>query len=240
MAVDASSLLQQLFQQLSHVLDASSDGSHDISHLNRVWRAARLIAEEEGGDLRLLAAAVLLHDCVTVEKDSPLRGQAARLSAEKAEQLLKELHWSSVDIETVSDAIRTHSYSAGLTPKSPEGRILQDADRLDAIGAVGIARCFYTAGRMGSMPSTRKGKNGTWMIGAMPSTISPGSFSGWRPVSKHPLGAGWLRKGIPGCKRFTTLSQAKSMTGKKWEERPVVLFNASIKLPSACCARICL
>jgi uncharacterized protein len=151
MAVDASSLFQQLFQQLSHVLDASSDGSHDISHLNRVWRAARLIAEEEGGDLRLLAAAVLLHDCVTVEKDSPLRGQAARLSAEKAEQLLKELHWSSVDIETVSDAIRTHSYSAGLTPKSPEGRILQDADRLDAIGAVGIARCFYTAGRMGSM-----------------------------------------------------------------------------------------
>jgi uncharacterized protein len=91
-----------------------------------------------------------LHDCVTVEKDSPLREQASLLSAEKAEQMLKELQWSSLEIEAVSDAILTHSYSAGLIPRSLEGRILQDADRLDAIGAVGIARCFYTAGRMGS------------------------------------------------------------------------------------------
>ena len=150
MAVDMSSPFQQLLPQLSHALDASDDGSHDMSHLHRVWRTARLIAAEEGGDLRLLAAAVLLHDCVTVEKDSPLRKQASRLAAEKAERLLEELQWNSLEIESVSDAIRTHSYSAGLTPKSLEGRILQDADRLDAIGAVGIARCFYTAGRMGS------------------------------------------------------------------------------------------
>jgi uncharacterized protein len=95
MAVDAFSPFQQLFQQLSHALDASNDGSHDMSHLNRVWLTARLIAAEEGGDLRLLSAAVILHDCVTVEKDSPLRKQASRLSAEKAEQLLKELQWSS-------------------------------------------------------------------------------------------------------------------------------------------------
>lgn len=150
MVVDTSSPFQQLLPQLSHALDASDDGSHDMSHLNRVWRTARLIAAEEGGDLRLLAAAVLLHDCVTVEKDSPLRKQASRLAAEKAERLLEELQWNSLEIETVSGAIRTHSYSAGLTPSSLEGRILQDADRLDAIGAVGIARCFYTAGRMGS------------------------------------------------------------------------------------------
>jgi uncharacterized protein len=150
MTVDTSSPFQQLFQQLSHALDASDDGSHDLSHLNRVWRTARLIAAEEGGDLRLLAAAVILHDCVTVEKDSPLRKQASRLAAEKAEKLLEDLQWNSLEIETVSDAIRTHSYSAGLAPSSLEGRILQDADRLDAIGAVGIARCFYTAGRMGS------------------------------------------------------------------------------------------
>jgi uncharacterized protein len=150
MAVDTSSLFQQLFQQLSPALDASSDGSHDMSHLNRVWRTARLIAAEEGGDLRLLAAAVILHDCVAVEKDSPLREQASLLAAAKAEEMLTELQWRSLEIEAVSDAIRTHSYSAGLTPRSLEGRILQDADRLDAIGAVGIARCFYTAGRLGS------------------------------------------------------------------------------------------
>ena len=151
MAVDAFSPFHQLFHELSGALDASSDGSHDLSHLHRVWRTARLIAVEEGGDLRLLAAAVILHDCVTVEKDSPLREQASRLAAEKAEQMLKKLQWSELEIETVSGAIQAHSYSAGLAPTSLEGRILQDADRLDAIGAVGIARCFYTAGRMGSM-----------------------------------------------------------------------------------------
>ncbi len=141
---------EQLFPRLSHALDQSSDGSHDLYHVERVWRTARLISEEEGGDLRLLAAAVILHDCVAVAKDSPLREQASRLSAERAKKLLEKLGWSSSDIDIVADAIRTHSYSAGLTPTSLEGRILQDADRLDAIGAIGIARCFYTAGRMGS------------------------------------------------------------------------------------------
>jgi uncharacterized protein len=150
MAVDTFSPFQQLFPQLSRVLGDSGDGSHDLSHLHRVWRTAQLIAAEEGGDLRLLAAAVLLHDCVAVEKDSPLREQASRLSAEKAQQMLEDLQWSGAEVEAVTDAILTHSYSAGLTPRSLEGCILQDADRLDAIGAVGIARCFYTAGRMGS------------------------------------------------------------------------------------------
>jgi uncharacterized protein len=97
-----------------------------------VWRTARLIAAEEGGDLRLLAAAVILHDGVAVKKDSPLRAQASRLSAEKAKQMLEELLWSSLEVEAVTGAIRTHSYLAGLTPGSPEGHILQDADRLDA------------------------------------------------------------------------------------------------------------
>jgi uncharacterized protein len=150
MLIDTFAPFQQLFQQLSHAVDASGDGSHDMSHLERVWRTARLIAAQEGGDLRLLAAAVLLHDCVAVEKDSPLRGQASRLSAEKAQQVLEELQWDSREIEAVTDMIQTHSYSSGLTPNTLEGRILQDADRLDAIGVIGIARCFYTAGRMGS------------------------------------------------------------------------------------------
>src|ERR1700722_10955443 len=105
MAVDASPF-QQLFQQLSRVLDASNDGSHDLSHLHRVWRTARLIVAEEGGDLRLLAAAVILHDCVAIEKDSPLREQASQLAAKKAEQMLEELQWGSLEIEIVTDAIR--------------------------------------------------------------------------------------------------------------------------------------
>jgi uncharacterized protein len=65
-------------------------------------------------------------------------------------RLLQSLNWNAEHIDIVADAIRTHSYSAGLTPTSIEGRILQDADRLDALGYTGIARCFYTAGRMNS------------------------------------------------------------------------------------------
>ncbi|WP_394063884.1 HD domain-containing protein [Alcaligenes sp. WGS1538] len=137
-------------QLLPHSSGCDGDGSHDLSHLQRVWKNVCAIQAQEGGDLRLLLAAALLHDCVAVEKSSPLRAQASTLAAEKAGRILADLGWSAPDQEAVMHAVRTHSFSAGLPPLSLEARILQDADRLDAIGALGIARCFYTAGRMGS------------------------------------------------------------------------------------------
>ncbi|OCP16575.1 MULTISPECIES: HD domain-containing protein [unclassified Ensifer] len=129
---------------------AADDGSHDASHLIRVWKNAARIHAEEGGDEDVLAAAVLLHDCVSVEKNSPHRTQASRLAAEKAAGILRDLGWSAGDISSVAHAILTHSFSANIAPETIEARILQDADRLDAIGMVGAARCFYIAGRMGS------------------------------------------------------------------------------------------
>ena len=131
-------------------LSPATDGAHDTDHLARVWRNAKAIQLEEGGDLEILAAAVLLHDCVTVAKDSPLRSQASRLAAAEATSQLKRLEWSAERIAWVASAIESHSYSAGIEPATLEACILQDADRLDAIGFTGIARCFYTAGRMGS------------------------------------------------------------------------------------------
>jgi uncharacterized protein len=126
------------------------DGSHDAAHLIRVWKNVRRIHGAEGGDLRILAAAVLLHDCVSVEKNSPVRAQASRLAAERAFELLDELGWRTAEISAVAHAILTHSFSANIPPESLEAKILQDADRLDAIGMIGAARCFYIAGRMGS------------------------------------------------------------------------------------------
>jgi uncharacterized protein len=128
----------------------TTDGAHDTGHLARVWRNARAIQVKEGGDLEILAAAVLLHDCVTVPKDSPLRSQASRLAATEATSQLRNLGWSDKRIAWVASAIESHSYSAGIAPTTLEACIMQDADRLDAIGFTGIARCFYTAGRMGS------------------------------------------------------------------------------------------
>jgi uncharacterized protein len=136
--------------RLLPVAQTAEDGAHDISHLERVWRNAKAIQETEGGDLELIAASVLLHDCVQVPKNSPLREMASRLAATEARTILRALDWEAARIQIVADAIESHSYSAGIAPTTLEGRILQDADRLDAIGLTGIARCFYTAGRMGS------------------------------------------------------------------------------------------
>jgi uncharacterized protein len=126
------------------------DGSHDLSHLLRVFRNAMRIQASEGGDAEIIAASVLLHDCVAVEKNSPLRAQASRLAAEKAAGLLAELGWPSGRVARVAHAIEAHSFSANVEPLTLEAEILQDADRLDAIGMVGVARLFYVGGRMGS------------------------------------------------------------------------------------------
>ncbi len=126
------------------------DGSHDIAHILRVFRNAMRIQALEGGNARVLAAAVLLHDCVAVEKNSPLRAQASRLAADKASGVLSDLGWSADDRAAVAHAVTAHSFSANVTPETLEAKMLQDADRLDAIGMMGAARCFYIAGRMGS------------------------------------------------------------------------------------------
>jgi uncharacterized protein len=140
----------QLAAKLLGTFADDEDGAHDLSHIVRVWRNAKSIQLEEGGDLEALAAAVLLHDCVAVAKDSPLRSTASLLAANESRVRLAALGWEPSRIDTVACAIESHSFSAGVAPTSIEGCILQDADRLDAIGFIGIARCFYTAGRLGS------------------------------------------------------------------------------------------
>jgi uncharacterized protein len=129
---------------------APQDGAHDAAHLIRVWHNAFAIAALEGGDARTLAAAVLLHDCVAVEKNSPDRPRASTLAADRAAEILAAQSWPPESVTAVHHAIQAHSFSAGIAPTTLEAKILQDADRLDAIGAIGVARCFYTAGRMGS------------------------------------------------------------------------------------------
>lgn len=150
MSATAFAPYQQLADQLLPHAVSGDDGSHDIAHLQRVWKNARTIHAAEGGDGEILAAATLLHDCVAVEKNSPLRAQASALAADKASGILLELGWAEEAIAAVAHAILSHSFSAGIPPETLEAKILQDADRLDAIGMVGAARCFYIAGRMGS------------------------------------------------------------------------------------------
>lgn len=142
---------QDLAEKLiPHTVAERPDGSHDLSHLHRVWVNVCAIRNIEGGDHQILLAATLLHDCVSVEKNSPFRASASRLAAAKARELLAEMGWDEERINAVAHAVEAHSYSANITPTTLEAQILQDADRLDALGMIGVARLFYVSGRMGS------------------------------------------------------------------------------------------
>lgn len=145
---DAFAPRQALALALLPQIDAT-DGAHDAGHLVRVWRNVCRIAAQDGGDMDILAAATLLHDAVHIAKDDPRRSRASQLSAERARGCLERLGWDDARITGVAHCIAAHSFSAGVAPQSLEARILQDADRLDAMGAVGIARCFAVSGSLG-------------------------------------------------------------------------------------------
>jgi uncharacterized protein len=136
-----------------------TDGSHDPGHFQRVWKAAQYINREEGNiaDPLVLLAAAYFHDLISLPKDHPRRGESSRMSAERAVELLQTYFNGEKEgipgfppgkIEAVRHAIHAHSFSAGITPLTAEAKILQDADRLEAIGAIGLARVFYTAGQL--------------------------------------------------------------------------------------------
>ena len=127
------------------------DGAHDGNHLDRVWRNAQaLLADHPDADPLVVLAACYLHDLVNLPKNDPARAQASRRSAMLARERLGDLGFPSQKLDATAHAIEAHSFSAGIAPRTLEARIVQDADRLDGLGAVGLARMFYTAGRMGA------------------------------------------------------------------------------------------
>ncbi|NBV19845.1 HD domain-containing protein [Janthinobacterium sp.] len=127
------------------------DGAHDINHLQRVWRNAALLLQQHAeADALTVMAACYLHDLVNLPKNHPERHLASRQAAALACRQLAELDFPEDKLAGVAHAIATHSFSADLTPTTIEAQIVQDADRIDALGAVGLARLFYTAARMDS------------------------------------------------------------------------------------------
>ncbi len=126
------------------------DPSHDLLHLKRVLKTALFLAAIERGELEILIPAVLLHDIVQVPKNSPNRSAASEMAALKASEILEPLGWSNDDIQKIAQAVLEHSYSRGLTATSLESAILQDSDRLDALGAIGIMRMVACGTLMGT------------------------------------------------------------------------------------------
>ena len=128
----------------------ASDPAHDLSHVRRVVQNTHRLTEAENGIAEVTLPAAWLHDCVSVAKDSPLRKQASRLAADEAVRFLRSVNYPSNLLAPVHHAIEAHSFSADIATETLEARIVQDADRLEAVGAIGIARCFLTGGSMGT------------------------------------------------------------------------------------------
>jgi uncharacterized protein len=128
---------------------ASADAAHDLAHVRRVVANATTLAESERADLAVVLPAAWLHDCVAVAKDSPLRARASTLAADAAAAFLRANDYPAADLGAIHHAIAAHSFSAGIAPRTAEARVVQDADRLDALGAIGIARCLMLGGALG-------------------------------------------------------------------------------------------
>ncbi len=133
----------------------TADKSHDVDHSRRVWSVASKLASVtkshsgEETDLYIILAAAYLHDIVSYPKNHPNRALSSKDSAIKAEQILTELSFPCEKISAVKHCIEAHSFSANIEPQTIEAKIVQDADRMEGLGAIGLARTFYVGGQLG-------------------------------------------------------------------------------------------
>jgi uncharacterized protein len=126
-----------------------ADPGHGLAHLERVVANALRLASEENARIEVVLPAAWLHDCVHVAKDAPERAQASRRAAEHAQNFLRGAGYPEQLLPDIRHAIEAHSYSAGIVPRTLEAQVVQDADRLDALGAIGISRCIAVGAALG-------------------------------------------------------------------------------------------
>ncbi len=123
-----------------------ADSAHDFDHILRVLALAERIGAAEGADMEILRPAVLLHD---IGRPEELRDGSchAQVGAQKAQQILAD--WPQEKLEAITHAIASHRFRENTKPQTLEAKVLFDADKLDCIGAVGVARAYVIGGLMG-------------------------------------------------------------------------------------------
>ncbi len=125
------------------------DHAHDINHLMRVVKSAKSLATNEQAKLEVVLPAAYLHDCFSFPKNHPDRRNSSKLAADKAIAFLSSINYPSFYFDDIHHAITAHSFSANINPETIEAQIVQDADRLDALGAIGISRCIQVGASLG-------------------------------------------------------------------------------------------
>ena len=130
------------------------DASHDLGHFRRVYCTARQIAsaETQSTDLLVILAAAYFHDIVSLPKNHVDNKMSSRYAAVKAKEILQQMNFPTDKIDPVCHAIEAHSFSAQIEPATLEAKIIQDADRMESLGTLGIMRTFYVTGRIGREP----------------------------------------------------------------------------------------
>ncbi|ELB2962906.1 HD domain-containing protein [Vibrio parahaemolyticus] len=121
------------------------DAAHDIEHVKRVVKTAKQLCDEENADIAIVLPAAYLHDCFTYPKDHPNRKQSSAIAAKKAIAYLESIQYPQHYHDAIAHAIEAHSFSANIRPNTLEAQIVQDADRLDALGAIGVTRCLQVS-----------------------------------------------------------------------------------------------
>jgi len=141
----------KFFQNLKENIQKyyESGGSHAFDHTQRVYNMAIKLAKGQNADTDIIKSAALLHDVARLKEDNNEVEDHAEHGAEMAKKILSDMHFSNEKIKKVCYAIKVHRHSKRMNAKTIEAQILQDADRLDALGAITIARMFSTGGKIG-------------------------------------------------------------------------------------------
>ena len=145
--------MEEKYQKIKRITEKELigvDSAHNIGHVMRVYNSCLYLAKEEKDiDLDVLKTAALLHDIARVKEDNDNTGRTchARLSAKMATRILKKFSYSKEKIDKIVNCILAHRYRTGVKPETKEAKILFDADKLDCIGATGVARSFVWVGR---------------------------------------------------------------------------------------------
>ncbi|MGI2170857.1 HD domain-containing protein [Shewanella sp. MF05960] len=129
--------------------EMQQDLAHDLNHVFRVVNTAKALCVTEGADPAIVIPAAYLHDCFSFAKNHRDRAQSSRYAADKAIAFLEGIDYPTQFLPAIHHAIVAHSFSANVAPQSIEAKIVQDADRLDALGAIGIARCLQVSTSLG-------------------------------------------------------------------------------------------
>lgn len=142
---------QQRFEDWLKAHHATDDTAHDISHFRRVWNTSQRLMKDQPVEALVILTACYFHDIVSLPKNHPQRGRSSQLAAERTMAILRDdfADFPAHHYAAIQHAIAAHSFSAGITPLTAEAKIVQDADRLEALGAIGLARVFAVSGALG-------------------------------------------------------------------------------------------